>query len=133
MTISFFLSLFYYLSFFLSSSIDLSDLFWSLVSHLVADDEEEKELLLGQLDGVAAALEEVLKSISNDADLSDVQMSAFEVNSNIDEIRDIMFGSLDIDFGDEEEYDGSAFRCFILFSNLYSFSSLPGSDFQGVY
>lgn len=70
----------------------------------VADDEEEKELLLGQLDGVAAALDEVLKSISNDADLSDVQMSAYEVNSNIDEIRDIMFGSLDIDFGDEEEY-----------------------------
>jgi hypothetical protein len=56
---------------------------------------------LGQLDGVLAAIDELLTSIANDADLSDVQMAAFEVNSNIDEIRDIMFGGLDIDFGDE--------------------------------
>ncbi|MCL4419385.1 hypothetical protein M1146_04760 [Patescibacteria group bacterium] len=57
--------------------------------------------MLDNLDGVALSIDELIKSISNDGDLDDVQMAAYEVNSSIDDIRDIMFGGMEFDFGDE--------------------------------
>lgn len=68
-----------------------------------SDDEEEKEMLIENLDGVAAAIDELLKGIQADQEIEDVQMAAYEVNSSIDEIRDIMFGGMDFDFGEDED------------------------------